>query len=745
MYRQRKYKLVNLDNGTELTLDDVGSNNTPIGASDNEATIKKSTKNFSITTEYSDDITLTNNGASFLRDAFSVKREEATVQMYEYRVNPNTDVEELFYVGTFDFYEFVQEGNKVSIPFKSGGLTSLVDSKYSTKYELNRETSIDDEEIEALTVDKFASTTLPLELNTLLETSEDDGFNDSFRMDHDELQDFRYGFLSLPVSVTYESDDNIKGVPNNLFDEVYLGSGTSYYSPFNQSSQTFISSSDLDRDLTITINTSFRVDYLTNDRTQNRYGALVLLKYTGGDTPECILDGDFFYEGSNNVTELKDLTHIFDNYAGFEEVEYSEVLKLKVLKGESYAFGVLGGGFFLQDSKLKINLEDTENSIEINELSVVTEYSRVSDFVFNKHIGEQFTRILTGQSNRYYSEYLTTGEGKYTGLCSGKMIRGFEDETLTTSLKEFLTNTQCLMAMGWNVENINGVDVLVHEPLKHFFRQEHVISLPQQVNNLKRTPAKEMIYSEITSGYKKPDGDNLYEEVNGLLEVNTENVYTTPIKKNDNEFNLVSPYRADSNGKELTYRQHQTVNPDGDYRTDNTIFNIDAKESGTNIYEEKTYESYYDQLPYSPDGSIGSAENLTGLNFTPFRNLERWNWFLNSGLTAQTSGKILYASTIGNSTMITKKAGEEEKAEDGKYSVIDLEAPRFVAEWVEFEHEVSYEIATLLKGTTNVNGRDIPNVYFKIQYINDEGEKEYGYLFELNPSKTGKWKILKAF
>jgi len=38
----------------------------------------------------------------------------------------------------------------------------------------------------------------------------------------------------------------------------------------------------------------------------------------------------------------------------------------------------------------------------------------------------------------------------------------------------------------------------------------------------------------------------------------------------------------------------------------------------------------------------------------------------------------------------------------------------------------------------------VPNYYGKVQFINEYGQKEYGYLIELKPNKEGKWKLLKA-
>ena len=65
-------------------------------------------------------------------------------------------------------------------------------------------------------------------------------------------------------------------------------------------------------------------------------------------------------------------------------------------------------------------------------------------------------------------------------------------------------------------------------------------------------------------------------------------------------------------------------------------------------------------------------------------------------------------------------------------------------EWVTFEHPVDFAVNEMVYGKTDVMGRMIPNFYFKIEFINEYGQKEYGYLFELKPNKEGKWKVLTA-
>lgn len=63
---------------------------------------------------------------------------------------------------------------------------------------------------------------------------------------------------------------------------------------------------------------------------------------------------------------------------------------------------------------------------------------------------------------------------------------------------------------------------------------------------------------------------------------------------------------------------------------------------------------------------------------------------------------------------------------------------------MEFEFEVDFDISEQLEGTTTILGRKIPNKYGLIEFKNENGELERGFLFNLKPNKQGKWKLLKA-
>jgi hypothetical protein len=123
----------------------------------------------------------------------------------------------------------------------------------------------------------------------------------------------------------------------------------------------------------------------------------------------------------------------------------------------------------------------------------------------------------------------------------------------------------------------------------------------------------------------------------------------------------------------------------------------------------------------------------------------RHGWSIASGLTKYISDYVRYTSSTANSSLSTKLIGGNQYAENGNIINSELGRPRFVPEFIEFEHEVDFEINQLLLGSTTILGKKIPNIYGSIEFINEKGEKEKGFLINLKPNKNGQWKLLKAY
>ena len=153
------------------------------------------------------------------------------------------------------------------------------------------------------------------------------------------------------------------------------------------------------------------------------------------------------------------------------------------------------------------------------------------------------------------------------------------------------------------------------------------------------------------------------------------------------------------------------------------------------------YQDDFEELPKN----IYSPETATGLRITPARNMIRSFNLIKSCLTRFQDSKVSYLSSKSNSSLITKKSGENEVKEDGSFLVKDMQGSYFISEFVEFEHYVDADFMEFINGYQIINGERVPNTYFKYEFINERGNLEKGFLFELKvKNKLGTFKMLKS-
>jgi len=98
-----------------------------------------------------------------------------------------------------------------------------------------------------------------------------------------------------------------------------------------------------------------------------------------------------------------------------------------------------------------------------------------------------------------------------------------------------------------------------------------------------------IIYSEVNAGYGKKE----YGEINGRLETNFTNYYSTGYHVTDKKLSLISKYRADSYGIEFTIRKGEKENETKDDKNDEDVFFLRAvMDSGTLRYDASKNAAY---------------------------------------------------------------------------------------------------------------------------------------------------------
>lgn len=728
-YQQVQYKLINRDNGTSVVL-----SKKPQTAADSlypapknwdnyEPTLKRA-KEFGAFVELSKDLVFTKGGAQFLRQAYLVKDTEADVVMEEYRTNPQTEELYLHSTGTFDFSEYTYENKTVSIPFKTGGLYSLIKSKLNEKVQLERTEAINGAILDPLEYVTLALTRRQIFLISVWETEENRTISTTGIGGVGSISG------AFVPNLTVVSNSDQENVQPTFDDNEQFWDGGSETTVTE--TQLFYNDSDVAK--TITLYLDYKIRCGKGGMATTAY-EVKLYRYN--------------YDGSTynyvDATLLQDL----DYQDKTLWVEYNDSVELTLEAGDSLRLGFLTQAGSGTITSAYINFEIDHIDLRLEEDST-REPSNTKALLYHE-VGDRLMQIITGEQGRFYSEfygrtdigYSATGEYAITAVALGLWLRKFDDEKIETNLKEYLETSNAVHATTWGID-INGADErLIVEDIGYFFQNAVTITLPNQVSNLKRTAAPEHTFTSLVFGYKNPNADtnnSLYDEAMGLDEYNTKANHTTPISKTTTTYEKVAPMRADCYGKEFAARKPKINYPEEDTKYDREKFIFDCKLGDGEAIIERTWADDYEELPTG----VYSPETATNLRLAPREMFGRHEWLFSAGLYKHTDSKVYFGSKIGNELLTTKKSGEDYVSENDNVPINELAFNRFANQWIEFEHPVDFDINAQVYGRTTIGGRSVPNYYGKVRFINDEGEFEEGYIFQLNPEKEGKWKLLKA-
>lgn len=690
--------------------------NDPKNWDESEKTLKRSTKTYGVVTELSKDLEFTGDGALMLRLAKEYRDIEADVVLEEWRRHPHIDKYYLHSSGHFDFSQYSSDKNYVKVAFKTGGLNPILAAQLNQKFELERLESITGVALDPLDTITAELTSRKILLISSFGTPE--GYKDE---NLSYTAPYRTPFLNI---VSNSDEENIQPViedfvvwttgGDNAFDTISL-------EPYNY----FYGENTVAK--TIRVNGSFT---FTVDSGTNIIVAAVLMVTNASHNEVSRVSVHNESEWRPNA----ETTITFDENIDLEVDENVAFVLLVTTNKTTAGFNVIR---YSDDSVLNV----TEDSIRDDSNTKA---------IFMHEAGDRLMQIITGEQNRFYSSFygredigygVSAEEYAKTAIALGFWIRKFDDEKLEISMKQFLESSNAIHNTGYTISDVDGVEKVVVEDMKYFFNDFVGITLTEQVSDVERKIASEMYHSKMSFGYKKPNGDNLYEEAMGLEEYNTETTYANPITRVENEYKKVSDFRADSYGREFARRKPKLNYPKQDTRYDKDAFFLDLKNGlNENVYAERIWSDDYELIPTG----VYSPETATSLRLTPFRNSERHQWFYGSGLFKFAQDFVRYASSLGNSDLSTKKTGEVARGENADVQINELERPRFSNEWITFTMPVDFYINEQVYGYTIVNGRKIPNFFGKVEFINEFNEKEYGYLFELKPNKEGRWKLLKA-
>lgn len=721
-----KYTLQHNDYGSRAITE-------PIGWRTDEKEYVRNKKYHGVFTKFSNSLKFIDNGAAYITLIYKIYGINADIRLIRDEKHPHTDQWIRSYDGFLDMSTYSIQNNQVSIKFNAGGLEKLRKAKGNEKVEIERLDTMDGDTLQPL-----QTKLVQLEGRRIfLETTYDiENSNNNAYLYNSTNGRTRGSTVTVPLHLVNKSHDNAYSViPNTA-----IGDNSHERHANGTTGMMFFVSSDRDRVLSVSLNISFKIVRLQYDDINWSVYRLRLATYQNG--------ADYNYKEAIDLFQTSSIYYYHNQTLNFS---FNDTID--ILEGESLSlqFTQLMDGRNGHRAHLEIDCRNIICDLTIEEDSFFEQSN--SKIILAHELGERLTQIITGRNDAFYSDvlgrtdigYATDGEAALTGFAHGHWVRGFDRlpeneenkyKKFTTSFEDYLESLAVTWNLGLGIEKTGFKERIRIEKLTYFYNNNVTVTLPNQVKNVKRSVAKEFFYSGLEFGYTK-GGE--YEEAMGLDEYNAQSTFTTVINRIKKIYRQISKYRADSYGLEFARRQPKSEFPTEDTRYDKDIFILDLKRWYT-VFKQRKWQ---DDFAQTPTGTF-SPETATNLRFSPFNILLRHSWVIASGLTKYVADYVRYGSSAANSNLSTKLIGSNEYAENGNIINSELQRPRFVNEWIEFEHIVNFEIIEQIEGFTTVSGQKTPNFYGLVQFTNEDNETEKGYLFSLKPNGSGKWKLLKA-
>jgi hypothetical protein len=279
------------------------------------------------------------------------------------------------------------------------------------------------------------------------------------------------------------------------------------------------------------------------------------------------------------------------------------------------------------------------------------------------YIFEQLINKITNGAYAPQSTFLQTIQD--VTITCGDAIRSLAGSKVKTSLRDFFTSINSDFGVGMGMIG----NTLRLEEKSYWIDYTDPIDLGE-VSKMKVSCANDLLINNIKIG--SPDQD--YDDVNGKQEFNNTHEYSAPMTRVQRVLDLVSVYRKDSFGIELT-----RINLDGktttDDKGDNDVFMIHVEDAPRG-------DGYYHLDRSLNAGATGllSPSTVFNLYLTPARALARNGDYIRSLFYKLDSRYLTFQTTKKNDQVVA--GGVTERAD---VQLASLALPLFSCNYLEFE------------------------------------------------------------
>lgn len=712
----------------------------PIGWNEDRKELERHKEYNGIFPKFSNNLKFIGNGYEYLKLAYDIYGVNVSVRLLKEQKHPKTDIWTRIYDGYLDFTTYSNENDEISLKFNSGGLEAILKSRESEDVEVTRNTTLDGDPLNELELKQVELEGRRIFLQSI--------WNGDTNNNEVELQvesndgNTRRITKAFPLSLINRSHEEASS-------SIFGSEGTE---SIGSSGMMIIRESQVVRNLVIIGNQIKFKPIITS----NYPGNGVLNDIDWGIISVCLT----IYQNGSDYN-LKSRDYLFTSYSlggnSYNQLmqtdgvlrELNFTKNINLLPGESIALELFIEAdlknFTVGTARFRVNYKELSGILNIEEDSYFekTNSNMLLPFEVAERLIEIYTNKKALKSNvlgRTDIGYQVDGKSSLLGLLHGFWIRGFNNsdevfKPLTTNLKEFMESFSATQNLGLGIESNGFKEYVRIEELSYFYNRNITIKLPNKVTKVKRYFTTDYSYSSIEIGY--PKGGN-YDEAFGLVEYNGLSKFITVIKAGiKNVYSKISNYRTDSYGLEFARRKQKLTHSKTDTQYDNDIFKVDLKRSLTGLFKLRKWQDDFEQVP---SGTF-SPETAYNLRLSPLNCLFRHGWVLAAGLTKYLSDFIRYTSSTANSNLTTKLIGGNEYSENGNIVNSELEKARYVSDIIEFQHDVDFDVNQMIFGSTTILGNEIPNIYGRIEFINEKGEKEKGFLLSFKPNE-GQFKLL---
>lgn len=657
------------------------------------------------------------------------------------------------YTGLLDLSTWSYEDGSVQVKFNSSSLEKLLRARQNDKVEIERLTDLQGHNIPPLELKDLELTGRKIFLDTrfnILPSS-----NKGRTQVESNAGNTRFQSVGIPLNLFYNSHDNT----HSIIPESYgtRDQGTT--------GMMFFANNDRDRNLEIKINVALDAFFQQYEKVQWCTYQICLTTYKNGvdyemkerrviaelrsQDPASGSNSRKILPGSVNYT-LNKFTIPMD---GFWEGS------VNLLENESLALECLLGAdmYFNNNAGVRVYAQNIVADLRISEDSFFE--NSITKGVLAYELFDRTLRIITSRENIFKSSYFDRiergakqdGPGAYNFNSHGHWIRRFSEgeelyKRFTTSFKEAFDSYKALFNVGLGIESLGHGERIIIEDKKYFYSPQVTLRLGtlvdgefiyDTVSKLKRRARPDLYFSAVEIGSEKAGN---YSSIMGLEEVNTKSTFITCIEALENVYKEVAKYRFDPYGEEIIRRKGIESHPTTDFPEDLEIWVHDVKRNIMGSYDLRRWE---DVLTSKPIGMFDPDSSYNFL-FSPVNMLWNHGWVLNAGLREYPYNKIRYGSSVGNSSVSMQVIGRKPYKENGDIPNIDLQKARFVPEEVEFEYPIDDDMIRKIEGITVINGKEIPNLYGLVEFMNDEGVIEKAFVESLKLNDPPKWKLIKS-